>query len=127
MKRGQEGCSAGFFPIASLCFTVYINDLPSVIRHCQYHLYTDDLQVYLQCTPDAITNAISSQNADIAAIAAWSTANGLSLNGHKTQLILLGRREVLSTISPNALPPLIFNGDPTAFGYCFSLWTPNIC
>jgi len=38
----KKGLPQGY-PFASLCFSLYINELPLVIQHGRYHLYADDL------------------------------------------------------------------------------------
>jgi len=53
----DEGVAHGS-PLASLCFSIYINDLPAVIQHSKYHLYADDLQIYKQFSPSTIFEAV---------------------------------------------------------------------
>jgi len=40
-------------------------------------MYADDLQIYIQFSPNDLSNAINQLNEDIAAISNWATVNGL--------------------------------------------------
>jgi len=82
--------------LASLCFSLYINNLPPVIQHSRYHLFADDLKIYIQFAPREISQAIKRLNAEINRISEWAVANGLKLNPEKTQMILLGGQKRLS-------------------------------
>lgn len=35
--------------LGPILFLIYTSELPSVIRHCKYHMYADDLQIYISC------------------------------------------------------------------------------
>ncbi|CAB0036352.1 unnamed protein product [Trichogramma brassicae] len=52
-------------------------------------LFADDLQVYYSFFPHDLEIGIHRLNRDIAAVAAWATGNGLSLNVRKTKAIIL--------------------------------------
>ena len=109
-SRGPPGIA-----LASLCFLLYINDLPPVLQHNRYHLYADDLQIYVQFSPEEITDAIERLNADINRISNWSTADGLTPNPGKTQLILLASQRQLSNIHSASLDSVLLNGVPIPF------------
>ena len=85
-------------PLSSILFSIYINDLPSIIKFCKYHLYADDLQIYIKCSSLEIQETIKKLNADITAIEHWAKDQGLQLNPGKTQLIILGNKVDISYI-----------------------------
>jgi len=33
--------------LGSLLFSIYVNDLPSILSECKVHLYADDVQIYV--------------------------------------------------------------------------------
>lgn len=96
--------------LAPLLFSIYINDLAKVIMHSKYHLYADDLQVYISCRPDELPRTISSLNLELENISGWARANGLRLNPGKTQVILLGNYTLLQRVNTLDLPPVLLDG-----------------
>jgi hypothetical protein len=40
-------------------FSLFINDITSFIVSCRYHLYADDVQLYISCRPSQIMLIIS--------------------------------------------------------------------
>jgi len=90
-------------PLASLCFSFYINDLPPVIQHSRYHLYADESQICIQFLPQEISQTIKRLNADINRISEWAVARGLKFNPGKTQMILLGGQKLIFKIHSDSL------------------------
>ena len=79
-----SGQHIGFFVIAY----IYINDLPTVIRHSEVALYADDAVLYCyDSNPAGLECAL---NADLHAIGNWLNDNKLTLNVEKTNAILIG-------------------------------------
>jgi len=75
---------------STLLFSVYINDLPLVLRYCLAILFADDTQLIISCDPRNITQKIAQLESDLEAVSHWMTANELELNVQKTQIIVLG-------------------------------------
>lgn len=92
--RVQNRCSSSM-PVPSgepqgsvlgpILFSIFINDLPDVLRLSQCHLYADDVQllasgkrVDMKAVPDHL-------NRDIIAVLTWARLNKLSLNASKTK------------------------------------------
>lgn len=73
--------------LSALLFSLYINSLPSVIR-CEYHLYADDLQVYVSGPISEVNRLVQLINTDLAAIERWATKNQLFPNPKKTKAII---------------------------------------
>jgi hypothetical protein len=76
------------YPISAV-FYMFINDLCSCIRFSKFHFYADDLQIYLSGDRKDLDEMISVLNEDLVAISRWSAENGLLLNPHKSQAILI--------------------------------------
>lgn len=79
--------------LGPLLFIIYSADLPSVIRHCRFHCYADDVQLYTSAAPDKISDALRNVNVDLDAIAVWSTNNALVLNPTKSKFMILGSQK----------------------------------
>ena len=79
--------------LSPLLFSLFINDLPRVLRHCSYHLFADDLQIYSHLKRADMMLSIAKVNTDIESIAQWSALNGLKLNPVKTQAIVISSRD----------------------------------
>jgi len=75
---------------STLLFSVYINDLPLVLRYCLAILFADDTQLITSCDPKNITQTITRLETDLEAVSNWMTENELELNVQKTQIIVLG-------------------------------------
>lgn len=81
-----------------LLFAVFINDLRHSLKHCNYLLYVDDLQVYIYFPPHDLDAVLERIREDIAAIELWATINGLKLNAGKTKAMLLGSAKYVNRI-----------------------------
>ena len=68
--------------LGPLLFSLYMNDLPSVVKFSSVESYFDDTKVYLSFSYKDI--------------AAWCCTNKLLINPGKTKLILFGIRQLLS-------------------------------
>lgn len=85
--------------LGPLLFSMYINDLPSVLSFCKFHLYADDCQIYLSGEPNRISEIVKRINSDIESILIWCENNGLTLNAKKTQAIIFRtKRTILSEV-----------------------------
>ena len=118
--------------LGPLLFSLYANDLPTVLKHCNYHMYADDVQLYLGCEEKQVNQTINSINEDLTSICKWSYQNKLFLNPTKTKCLLISN----NPYSPNNLPKLKINSTPieyvetaTNLGYTFNntlTWNSHI-
>lgn len=53
------------FVLGSLLFVLYLKDFSSVLKHCRYNFYANDLLMYLHLNPKQLGNAILKVNEDI--------------------------------------------------------------
>ena len=74
-----------------LLFLLYINDLPNCLMHSQPRMYADD------------TSITYASNEDLDRIRVWLAANKLTLNTTKTEFLLIGSRQRLSTLERNPI------------------------
>lgn len=77
--------------LGPILFSLYINDLPSVIKYCSLHLFADDVQLYFDCGGRNISEINTMINRDLEAVRMWSTRNALRLNASKTQALFIRR------------------------------------
>ena len=79
-----------------LMFSLYMNDLPSVVKFPSVDSYVDVTKVYLSFSSKDIDSCLTKVTEDLRLIAAWCCTNKLLIDPSKTKLILFGIRELLS-------------------------------
>jgi hypothetical protein len=89
--------------LGPLLFTLFINDIIESITFSRYHIYADDVQIYISGPITEISEIVDKINTDLQNIADWSSKNGLSLNSLKTQAM------VISKETPDYLPNIKVN------------------
>lgn len=81
--------------LGPVLFTVFINDLLAVPKHCQSACYVDDSKLYLKFKTSELYNAVSAVNSDLNEICMWCCRNSLLLNPDKTKLLVVGVPQLL--------------------------------
>ena len=76
--------------LAPVLFTLYVNDLLSVPKHCQAMGYVDDTKIFLDLPPSQISDAVTALKKDLSDIARWCCMNSLLINPDKTKLLVIG-------------------------------------
>jgi hypothetical protein len=78
--------------LGPLVFSLFINEIASVIVSCRYHLYAADVHLYISCRPSDYVDCkeISRNNLDLDL--QWSLQNGLSINATKSQAMMVNPR-----------------------------------
>ena len=90
--------------LGPLLFSIFINDLCSVLVHCKIHMFADDVQVYLASNRLSVSQMAQFLNEDLARIYDWSCSNLLPINSSKTKVMLFARN------NSNFQQPLILLG-----------------
>ena len=90
--------------LGPVLFTLYLNDLLSVPRHCQAMGYVDDTKIFLGLTPSQIPDAVTALNKDLSDIVRWCCMNSLLINPDKTKLLVIGVPQLMRALPP--FPPV---------------------
>lgn len=98
-QRSYNGVPQGSI-LGPLLFSIYINDLPSVVVHSIVHMFADDVQLTHSCEVGAINQGVNSMNTDLQHILEWSIKNKLSLNPTKTQAMVIYMRSITEGLNP---------------------------
>ena len=101
--------------LGPLFFSLFINDLPSVVEFCKFHLYADDFVIYLSGPFKNAQTIISKVNCDLDNISRWAADNGLSINTQKTQAMWVGSRGYINMMDSLNLLSVLLNGTTVAF------------
>jgi len=89
--------------LGPLLFILYLFDLPQVVKHCSIHMYADDVQLYVHCTPLEFNVAVESITSDVDNLIDFFQRHNLILNVEKTQAILIGYCKNLTKVYANHL------------------------
>uniref|UniRef100_A0A2A4KAV4 Reverse transcriptase domain-containing protein n=1 Tax=Heliothis virescens TaxID=7102 RepID=A0A2A4KAV4_HELVI len=84
--------------LGPLIFILYCADIINSLKRCRYHIYADDVQVYISFDPREHVNALRDLNEDLNRIAGWAEVNGLVLNPTKTKYMLFGTKSQISAL-----------------------------
>lgn len=85
--------------LSALLFSLYINRITEHLVFCRYMLYADDMQLYINCRPNKVNDAIASLNVDLTTVFNWCLDHGLSLNITKCKPIIFGTTQLLNNIN----------------------------
>ena len=94
--------------LSPLLFSIFINSITKLLS-LSFHLYADDLQIYMTTDVNDIVKAIDLINFNLHTISTWSKSFGLSVNPKKSQVCILGNPKQLSKLNFPSLPPIIFD------------------
>lgn len=94
--------------LSPLLFAIFINSISHFLS-CSFHLYADDLQIYVSVPADEIAVGISKINSDLCKISSWSKSNGLNINASKSQAIIVGNPKQTRKIDTSAVAPIVLD------------------
>ena len=75
--------------LGPLLFSIFINDLPAVLKSCLPIIYADDTHLCNSCQPSDIDSMIQQCNDDLEYVSKWMDENGMELNISKCKFILI--------------------------------------
>lgn len=75
--------------LGPLLFSIFVNDVTTVVRHSKLLLFADDMKIYRSVS--SLADCISVQR-DASAIYSWCKVNHLTLNISKTRVVSFTRR-----------------------------------
>ena len=82
--------------IGPLLFIIYINDVPSAVKHCKIQLYADDTLLYVSSS--SISDIESMLSEDLKHIIEWLNNNFLHLNYSKAKVMLTSTHQRLALV-----------------------------
>ena len=84
--------------LGPMLFTIYINDLISVITHSQPAAYVDDSQLHFKFSVSDSSSAMAAVNQDLRDISKWCAKNSLLINPEKTKLVVVGSAQLIKRL-----------------------------
>jgi hypothetical protein len=85
--------------LGPMLFGLYMNDLPSVIKHCRIESYVDDTKIYLSFAAKDVASCLAQVEEDLRHIAEWCCINRLLINPDKTKFIIFGVPQLLTRVT----------------------------
>ena len=78
--------------LGPLLFSVFTADVISVVENSSYHMYADDVQIYLPSSGVDLVRTVDKINHDLKNLSQWAEQNSLLINPQKTQAILFSKK-----------------------------------
>ena len=101
--------------LGPVLFTIYINDLISVITHSQSATYVDDSQLHFKFSVSDSSSAMAVVNHDFRNISKWCAKNSLLINPDKTKLVVVGSAQLIKRLPHISLSLLGKTISPVSF------------
>ena len=96
--------------LGPLLFLIYINDLPNCLTSCQPRMYAQN-DTHITYADVDVNSIQLNLNHDLGNLNKWLISNKLTLNTAKTEFMLIGSKQKLSTLSSQ--PELSTDNVPT--------------
>jgi retron-type reverse transcriptase len=102
--------------LAPFLYSLFTHDMCRIFQNrCKYHVYADDVQLYISCKPSELSDAIGIMNCILDDVFKWSQKHGLKLNPTKTQAMVIATHIIHKKIDFSNLPHLILNSTQIEF------------
>ena len=89
--------------LGPMLFTLYVNDLFRVPKHCKPVSYVNGTKLFLGFPSNKLHHVFSAVNEDLKEILSWCCRNSLLINPDKTKLVYEGVPQLMRTL-PATLP-----------------------
>ena len=102
-----------------LIYIIYIYDLPNCLSSCQPWIYADD--THITYAGADLSSIQTNLNHDLSNLNKWLTSNKRTLNATKTEFMLIGSRQRLSTLPDTlelSINPLRPTNDLSQTSHC---------
>ena len=107
LRKNLAGIPRGS-SLGPLLFSIYINDLPSMLENSESSLYADDTN--LSTSDKILSNAQQKLNKDLETLGNWLHVNKLSANLVKTEYMIIASAHKLKSV--NYSPLIMLNKKP---------------
>ena len=87
--------------LGPLLFSIYINDLPTCLKHTSVTLFADDTALY--CSAKSSTELQQMLNEDLASVAEWLNDHKLTLNAAKSKFMIIRSSQRLKSLGKISL------------------------
>lgn len=114
------------FVLDPLLFSLYITDIIQCIEYEVIQKFADDIQIVYDTDPKLTENCLNLVNEGEEKMVNWCSANYLSLNSNKTQVMILGTAGCRGSPSPESIPSVIIEGTPISDIEQVKLLGPNL-
>ena len=84
--------------LGPVLFSIYINDLLCIPNSSSLESYVDDSKLFLSFVVKEMADAVKRLNEDLRMIATWCCNHSLLINPERTKLLVMGTRQLLSTL-----------------------------
>ena len=98
LRRTLIGVPQGSI-LGPILFSLYINDLPSVVKHCLSQLFADDSNFVFWGNIDQMEDVKSCVCRDLVEILKWANTNKMTLNQDKTKILMVSKPSVRNILS----------------------------
>ena len=99
-RRVSVGVPQGSI-LGPLLFSIYINDLPTCLKHTSVTLFADDTALY--CSAKSSSDLQQMLNEDLASVAKWLNDHKLTLNVAKSKFMIIGSSQRLKSVGKFSL------------------------
>lgn len=99
-RRVSVGVPQGSI-LGPLLFSIYINDLPTCLKHTSVPLFADDTALY--CCVKSSSDLQQMLNEDLASVAKWLNDHKLTLNVAKSKYMIIGSSQRLKSVEKFSL------------------------
>lgn len=89
--------------LGPILFSIYVNELPQLVKNSTVHMFADDVQLFMCCPLDMISSAIQLINEDLEVIQQWALKHNLSLNPSKSKTLCIYKHQ----LDTSTFPPIL--------------------